>query len=65
MSQCLKQKEPVSYTNKLIIKTTDTKLNYREYPQLTKNLILDNLDNITMNDERPRKERWRLNISLK
>ena len=32
------QKEPVRYTNKLIKKTTDT--NYREYLQLTKNLIL-------------------------
>jgi len=26
MSQCLTQKEPVIYTNKLIKKTTDTKL---------------------------------------
>jgi len=26
MSQCLTQKEPVRYTNKLIKKTTDTKL---------------------------------------
>jgi len=33
MSQCLTQKEPVRYTNKLIKKTTDT--NYREYLQLT------------------------------
>jgi len=40
-------KEPVRYTNKLIKKTTDT--NYREYLQLTKNLILAN---ITMNDKR-------------
>jgi len=47
MSQCLTQKEPVGYTNKLIKKTTDT--NYREYLQLTKNLILAN---ITMSDKR-------------
>jgi len=34
MSQCLTQKEPVRYTDKLVKKTTDT--NYREYLQLTK-----------------------------
>jgi len=39
MSQCLTQKEPVRYTDKLVKKTTDT--NYREYLQLTKkNLTL-------------------------
>ena len=40
MSQCLTQKEPVRYTDKLIKKTTDTRL---EYLQLTKNLILANI----------------------
>ena len=34
MSRWLTQKEPVTYTNKLIKKTTDA--NYREYLQLTK-----------------------------
>ena len=47
ISLWLTQKEPVKYTNKLIKKTTNT--NYREYLQLTKNLILAN---ITMNDKR-------------
>jgi len=51
MSRWLTQKEPVTYTNKLIKKTTDA--NYREYLQLTKK-ILKNLipANITMNDKR-------------
>jgi len=52
MSQWLAQKEPVRYTNKLIKKTTDT--NYREYLQLTKNLILAN---IIMNDKRSQKRK--------
>ena len=44
MSQWLTQKEPVRYTNKLIKKTTDTKL--QRILAVTKNLILAN---ITMN----------------
>ena len=46
MSQWLTQKEPVRYTNKLIKKTTDTKLQ-RILAVNKKNLILAN---ITMND---------------
>jgi len=48
MSQCLTQKEPVRYTNKLIKKTIDT--NYRVYLQLTKKNLMP--ANITMNDKR-------------
>ena len=47
MSQWLTQKEPVRYTNKLIKKTTDTKL--QKILAVNKNLILAN---ITMNDKR-------------
>jgi len=59
MSQCLTQKEPVRYTNKLIKKTPIQ--NYREfYLQLTKNQLQAN---IIMNDkERSRTERWRLKV---
>ena len=48
MSQCLTQKEPVRYTNKLIKKTTDTRLQ-RILAVDKKNLILAN---ITVNDKR-------------
>ena len=48
MSQCLTQKEPVRYTDKLI-KKRQLIQNFREYLQLTKNLILVN---ITVNDRR-------------
>ena len=48
MSQCLTQKEPVRYTNKLIKKDNRHK-NYREYLQLTKKSILAN---IIMNETR-------------
>ena len=48
MSQCLTQKEPVRYTNKLIKKTTVTKLQ-RRLAVNKKNLILAN---ITMNERK-------------
>jgi len=48
MSQCLTQKEPVRYTNKLIKKTTVTKLQ-RLLAVNKKNLILAN---ITMNERK-------------
>jgi len=48
ISQCLTRKEPVRYTNKLIKKTTDTKLQ-RILAVNQKNLLLAN---ITMNDNR-------------
>ena len=51
MSRWLTQKEPVTYTNKLIKKTTDA--NYREYLQLTKKFKKNLIPaNITMNDKR-------------
>jgi len=53
MSHCLTQKEPVRYTNKLIKKTTDTKLQ-RILAVNQKNLILAN---ITMDDKRGQEEK--------
>jgi len=48
MSQCLTQKEPVRYTNEVIKKTADAKLQ-SILAVNKKNLILGN---ITMNDRR-------------
>jgi len=53
MSQCLTWKEPDKYTNKLIKKTTDTKLQ-RILAVNQENLILAN---ITMNDNRLQKRK--------
>ena len=50
MSQWLTQKEPVRYTNKLIKKTTDTKL--QRILAVNKKSNTSILANITMNDKR-------------
>jgi len=57
MSHCLTQKEPVRYTNKLIKRQQIQ--NYREYLQLTKNLILAN---ITINDKRGQERKVALKV---